>query len=63
MRDIYLRAKGRTVIWRGDMLDLIYHNKCNIWISDFINLLIWVRKLVPYRKAVLQASPILRSIC
>jgi len=26
MRDIYLRAKGRTVIWRGDMLDLIYHN-------------------------------------
>ena len=27
MRDIYLRAKGRTVIWRGDMLDLIYHNR------------------------------------
>jgi len=26
MRDIYLRAKGRTVIRRGDMLDLIYHN-------------------------------------
>ena len=26
MRDIYLRAKGRTVIWRSDMLDLIYHN-------------------------------------
>ena len=26
MRDIYLRAKGRTVIWRGDMLALIYHN-------------------------------------
>jgi len=26
MRDIYLGAKGRTVIWRGDMLDLIYHN-------------------------------------
>ena len=26
MRDIYLRAKGRTVIWRGDMLDSIYHN-------------------------------------
>ena len=21
MRDIYLRAKGRTMIWRGDMLD------------------------------------------
>ena len=30
MRDIYLRAKGRTVIRRGDMLDLIYHNSCYI---------------------------------
>jgi len=32
---------------------------------DFINLLIiiWVRELVPYQKAVLQASPISRSMC
>ena len=33
MRDIYLRAKGRTVIWRGDMLDLIYHNTQNVHIQ------------------------------
>jgi len=37
--------------------------KCNLRISDVINLLIWVRKLVPNRKAVLQASPISRSMC
>ena len=37
--------------------------KRNLWIFDFINLLIWVRELVPYRKAVLQASPISRSMC
>ena len=37
--------------------------KRNLWISDFINLLIPVRELVPYRKAVLQASPISRSMC
>jgi len=34
MRDIYLRAKGRTVIWRGDMLDLIYHNMQHRGSSD-----------------------------
>ena len=32
MRDIYLRAKGRTVIWRGDMLVLIYHNSIYVYI-------------------------------
>ena len=41
MRDIYLRAKGRTVIRRGDMLDLIYHNiyykyNINIKIQGFL---------------------------
>ena len=37
MRDIYIsevRAKGRTVIWRGDMLDLIYHNMQHRGSSD-----------------------------
>ena len=42
---------------------LYYKSLLNLCFFDFINLLIWVRELVPHRKVVLQASPISRSMC
>ena len=35
----------------------------NLWFYIYTHMLIWVRKLVPYRTVVHQATPILRSMC